>query len=134
MVVASSLKEALNPSAQVTCVDLGGHGLGDAGAKQLAQVLNSWPTAVTELRLPGNEISDEGVKALAESLSRPSPLTTVVLCNNHVSESGQEALAAAFEANQTLSAIYTNLRSNGYSKHLTRGEIRADNGNAHWID
>ena len=139
--VMNTLSDALKPKPNAVCVDLGGQGIGDEGAKQIANVLNSWPTSLVELRLHANEITDIGIKALAEALKRPSPLMIVVVSNNHVMEQGYEALKEVMQVNQSIDAIYTNLRSRPPSQaqnaiDLVRGheENVEPAPNTSWID
>eukprot|EP00191_Tetraselmis_sp_GSL018_P010024 CAMPEP_0177617222 /NCGR_PEP_ID=MMETSP0419_2-20121207/24730_1 /TAXON_ID=582737 /ORGANISM="Tetraselmis sp., Strain GSL018" /LENGTH=94 /DNA_ID=CAMNT_0019115645 /DNA_START=504 /DNA_END=784 /DNA_ORIENTATION=+ len=67
------------------------NGIGDEGAKVLAEALNNG--ALTELSLRGNGIGDEGAKALAAALWQNPALTELRLWGNIIGDEGAKALA-----------------------------------------
>jgi len=78
-----------------------GLGWGDAEAAQLAEVLASGAAPRLEtLRLNGNEIGDEGCKALAAALGKEGAaprLEELYLGGNKIGDEGCKALAAALK-------------------------------------
>ena len=57
---------------------------------------------MTSLDLRGNEIEDEGAKALAEALLMNKSVTDFNLDGNYVGDEGAKALAEALIENDTL--------------------------------
>jgi uncharacterized protein (TIGR02996 family) len=79
-------------TTRLAYLDLGGLGLGKAGAEALAE---SWQLrALTELRLDRCRLQDQGAAALAGS-PHLAGLTSLVLSNNDIGGPGIEALASS---------------------------------------
>ena len=64
------------------------------GAKAIAQALKV-NAVVTELKLGGNKIGDEGAKAIAEALKVNAVLTKLWLGSNNLGDAGKTALQDA---------------------------------------
>jgi Ran GTPase-activating protein (RanGAP) involved in mRNA processing and transport len=63
-------------------------------------------TTLTTLDLHGNDITEEGAKALAEMLQTKMTLTTLYLNNNNIKDEGAKALAEALQLHNTLTTLY----------------------------
>jgi len=87
--------------------ELTGLGLGCLGARAIAEGLSRAPnTTLGELCLGSNGIGDDGARALAEALRlQGSALRRLSLCNNSIGDTGADALAAALAENTMLEEI-----------------------------
>lgn len=81
------LFDALKMNTNLTHLLLDENGLGDSGARLLAEVIQVNRSLVT-IDLDGNDISEEGGGAIAEGLASTTDkaLTAISLDNNHISE------------------------------------------------
>ncbi|KAF9577007.1 hypothetical protein BGW38_008081, partial [Lunasporangiospora selenospora] len=96
--------KALKTNSTLTTLDLFSNGIGDDGAKALAEALKI-NSALTNLYLNHNSIGVNGAKALAESLKVNSTLTTLDSYNNIIGDDGAKALAEALKINSTLTTL-----------------------------
>ena len=80
---------------------------GDAGAQYIAGNLkdNTILKTITKLKLNKNQISNDGVIALAEALKDNTTITTLDIGMNYIGPSGAEALAEALKVNKTLTTL-----------------------------
>jgi hypothetical protein len=103
----SLLKNSLDieSATVVTILMLDGNDIGDEGAKAIAEVLKV-NAVVTTLDLADNSIEDEGAIAIAESLKVNAVLTTLQLSGNNIGVDGAFAIAEALKVN----AVVTDLR------------------------
>lgn len=105
--------EALTKSAadpRVITLYLEQNKLGDTEALLVAQAL-SGHQALCFLGLGDNTIGDEGIRAIAEAVSRTrAPLTNLGLSNNAVGDAGACLLAGALEKSESLEVL--DLRGN----------------------
>jgi Ran GTPase-activating protein (RanGAP) involved in mRNA processing and transport len=82
------------------------HQLGFSGMRDLIQALNtSKNTTVTTLLLSGNGIGDRGAKLLAELLTTNLSLTTLDLGANGITYSGFKAILATLRFNYAIQSI-----------------------------
>ena len=80
----------------LTDINLAFNGIGNDGAKALAEALGSGRAVLTDLNLQGNQIGNDGAKALAEALgSGMAVLTDLNLYRNSIGPEGAKALAKA---------------------------------------
>eukprot|EP00435_Cladocopium_sp_Y103_P074507 s374_g49.t1 len=108
--------------------------IGNSGAKVVAEALRNSPTETLDLR--SNEIGDQGVEALAESLKSNGSLKELALGGNSIGDRGAEAVAEGLKSNGSLKdlwlwynnigdrgaeALAESLKSNGSLKLLALG-------------
>ncbi|CAF4969407.1 unnamed protein product, partial [Rotaria magnacalcarata] len=93
---------------------LGYTGIGDAGAKSLAQVLQNNINGLKIISLESNEIGDNGARDLALALRNNKTLTTLDLTRNKIGIPGAEYF---FESLQS-SPVKVSLAENRDSCHL----------------
>ncbi|WP_425361484.1 hypothetical protein [Candidatus Tisiphia endosymbiont of Ceraclea dissimilis] len=93
----------------ITTLDLSNTGIGDAGAKDLAEALKI-NKSITSIDLCYNKIGDTEAKALAEALKDNKSITTLYLHNNQIGNVGAQALAEALKVNKAIT--YFNLNNN----------------------
>lgn len=81
------------PSSTLALLDLGGNGIGDAGAQSLAVALAS-NTSLRHLFLAANRITAAGARAITLALQRnqSSPLCELFLFGNHLGDAGAQVL------------------------------------------
>jgi hypothetical protein len=81
------------PSSTLALLDLGGNGIGDAGAQSLAVALAS-NTSLRHLFLAANRITAVGARAITLALQRNqnSPLCELFLFGNHLGDAGAQVL------------------------------------------
>ena len=107
MASAGSLAEALEQIRQ-GCeeLDLQSIGIGDEGAKELAEALKT-NKALTKLYLYKNMIGNAGAEELAMALMASTSLTSLWLNRNEIGSKGCKALAAAKDAQRAaLKALF----------------------------
>lgn len=90
----TKLIQALATNTCLTTLVLAGNQIGDEGAKALARALVT-NTCLATLDLAGNLIGDEGAEALARVLVTNTCLTTLDLADNLISDKGAKALGRA---------------------------------------
>ena len=76
-------------------LELYGNNIGDEGAKAIADALKSGTAVLTKLSLYGNYISDDGVKAIAEALKANAALTTLHVGHNSFDEKAANGIVRA---------------------------------------
>ena len=106
------LSEVIKVNETVTCLNLPGNGISDAGATSIAEAIKVNKT-LTDLNLFGNGISDAGVSSIAEAIKVNKTLTDLNLSDNGVSDAGATSIAEAIEVNKTLTHL--RLSDNGIS-------------------
>ena len=106
------LSEVIKVNETVTCLNLPGNGICDAGATSIAEAIKVNKT-LTDLNLFGNGISDAGVSSIAEAIKVNQTLTDLNLSDNGVSDAGATSIAEAIEVNKTLTHL--RLSDNGIS-------------------
>ena len=106
------LSEVIKVNETVTCLNLPGNGICDAGATPIAEAIKVNKT-LTDLNLFGNGISDAGVSSIAEAIKVNQTLTDLNLSDNGVSDAGATSIAEAIEVNKTLTHL--RLSDNGIS-------------------
>ena len=106
------LSEVIKVNETVTCLNLPGNGICDAGATSIAEAIKVNKT-LTDLNLCGNGISDAGVSSIAEAIKVNKTLTDLNLSDNGVSDAGATSIAEAIEVNKTLTHL--RLSDNGIS-------------------
>ena len=62
-------------------------------------------TSLTEIDLYGNEIGDEGGKAIGEALKVNTSLTEIDLGRNNIGDEGGKAIGEALKVNTSLTFI-----------------------------
>jgi len=86
--------------------ELSGIGLGDLGAKAVAKALTPGRgSALRELCLGGNGIADNGAQELAKALGSGSTLRRLSLRHNDIGDEGAQALAVALASNSELEEL-----------------------------
>ena len=98
------LSEVIKVNETVTCLNLPGNGICDAGATSIAEAIKVNKT-LTDLNLFGNGISDAGVSSIAEAIKVNKTLTDLNLSNNGVSDAGATFIAEAIKVNKTLTHL-----------------------------
>ena len=94
----TALARALKDHAELRTIDLRGNELGDETMLALAETLGSTTSKRLEvLRLDNNAIGDVGMKALAEPLKKATQLESLILGKNQIGDAGVAALAGALE-------------------------------------
>ena len=106
------LSEVIKVNETVTCLNLPGNGICDAGATSIAEAIKVNKT-LTDLNLFGYGISDAGVSSIAEAIKVNKTLTDLNLSDNGVSDAGATSIAEAIEVNKTLTHL--RLSDNGIS-------------------
>ena len=106
------LSEVIKVNETVTCLNLPGNGICDAGATSIAEAIKVNKT-LTDLRLSENGISDAGATSIAEAIKVNKTLTDLNLSDNGVSDAGATSIAEAIEVNKTLTHL--RLSDNGIS-------------------
>ena len=106
------LSEVIKVNETVTCLNLPGNGICDAGATSIAEAIKVNKT-LTDLNLCGNGISDAGVSSIAEAIKVNKTLTDLNLSDNGVSDAGAASIAEAIKVNKTLTHL--RLSDNGIS-------------------
>jgi hypothetical protein len=92
---------AVSPIVMLRALNLGGCGIGAAGAGTLAAALNALPW-LRVLLMSQNNIGDDGVAALAAVLAENTTVLLLDLRNNGITATGAVALAAALRRNASL--------------------------------
>ena len=106
------LSEVIKVNETVTCLNLPGSGICDAGATSIAEAIKVNKT-LTNLNLSGNGISDAGATSIAEAIKVNKTLTDLNLSDNGVSDDGATSIAEAIKVNRTLTDL--RLSGNGVS-------------------
>ena len=113
----TALARALKDHAELRTIDLRGNELGDETMLALAETLGSTTSKRLEvLRLDYNAIGDAGVGALAAALKPAVQLETLILNDNKIGDAGVIALANALTGDSGLAPLV-----DGYApfcKHL----------------
>lgn len=115
----SELLSLLKDNTTVTSLNLKGCGLKDEGIRLLCDVLKSNKT-VTKLSLQNNAITDEGAKALA-GLLEASALVELSLGANEITNTGFIYLAQSLSKNSTLTHL--SLYQNDYLSQANRPSV-----------
>jgi len=90
--------------AVMTELELSGNEIGDEGAKAIAEALKV-NAVLTELRLGANNIGDDGAKVIAEALKVNAVLTKLSLWENSIGPEGAIAIAEALKVNAVLTEL-----------------------------
>ncbi|MDF2965847.1 MAG: hypothetical protein K0Q51_1235 [Rickettsiaceae bacterium] len=98
-----AIAEFLNGNSNIKFLSLNSARLDNKAAEALAKTINS--TNMMVLHIARNNISDEGVKAIAEALKENSAIVSLDLSDNNFGAEGMQALAEAIEYNGTLSHL-----------------------------
>ena len=86
------------------------NGIGDVGARAMAEMLERDDNTVTYLYLYNNDVTDAGAIAFSEALKANKSLTYLSLSNNRIADDGASALADALRENVNL--VYMGLAKN----------------------
>ncbi len=97
----NKLVSFLEKNTHITSIDISSNGIGDEGAKALA---NGNLTHLTTLNISSNRIGDEGAKALANG--NFTHLTTLNISSNRIGDEGAKALAEFHTCNIKLEPNY----------------------------
>ncbi len=89
----------------LTKLNLWGNGIGDQGAKAIADVLET-NTTLTKLDLWGNGIGDEGAQAIADVLETNTTLTKLDLTDIQIGAEGAQAIVGVLKTNTTLNELH----------------------------
>ena len=111
----TALARALKDHAELRTIDLRGNELGDETMLALAETLGSTTSKRLEvLRLDGNAIGDAGVGALAAALKPAVQLETLILNDNKIGDAGVVALADALTGDGGLAPLTIRLENNQF--------------------
>ena len=66
-------------------------------------------TSLTEIFFGGNNIGDEGGKAIGEALKVNTSLTKIYLDGNNIGDEGAKAIGEALKVNTSLTEIYLDI-------------------------
>jgi hypothetical protein len=96
---ARALADALrHTAAPLRELHLASNNIGDDGARALADALRHTAAPLTRLNLSCNGIGDDGARALADALRHTAaPLRELVLSYNHIGPDGAAALVSSLE-------------------------------------
>ena len=89
----------------LTKLNIWGNGIGDQGAKAIADVLET-NTTLTKLDLWGNGIGDEGAQAIADVLEINTTLTKLDLTDIQIGAEGAQAIVGVLKTNTTLNELH----------------------------
>ncbi|CAF3948574.1 unnamed protein product [Rotaria sp. Silwood1] len=89
----------------LTTLDLYNNGLGDNGAKYLADALE-YNTTLVQLHVRWNQIGDVGAQYLANTLRENKTLTTLNLRLNKITTTGAEHFRDTLQNSKALTTIY----------------------------
>jgi len=107
---AARLGDALAGHATLATLLLGYNGIKDVGVYELANALKTCRTirndSLTSLDLNNNDISDKGIRKVAQALEHNSTLCKLRLDGNAIGDLGASELAAALRINSTLSVLW----------------------------
>ena len=106
------LSEVIKVNETVTCLNLPGNGICDAGATSIAEAIKVNKT-LTDLYLSENGVSDAGAASIAEAIKVNKTLTNLDLSGNGISDAGATSIAEAIKVNKTLTDL--DLSENGIS-------------------
>ena len=98
------LSEVIKVNETVTCLNLPGNGICDAGATSIAEAIKVNKT-LTDLNLSGNGISDAGATSIAEAIKVNKTVTYLNLSDNGVSDAGVTSIVEAIKVNKTLTNL-----------------------------
>ena len=98
------LSEVIKVNETVTCLNLPGNGICDAGATSIAEAIKVNKT-LTDLNLSGNGISDAGATSIAEAIKVNKTVTCLNLSDNGVSDAGVTSIVEAIKVNKTLTNL-----------------------------
>lgn len=110
--------QVLQSLPNLTSVHLGGNGLGDAGAQELARVWLPTATSLKSLDLRYNDISGPGCEALChgiQQLNQQSSLAKLYLEGNRIQDQGANELGKLLEENISLQELFLGANSIGSS-------------------
>ncbi|EGD81167.1 hypothetical protein PTSG_11207 [Salpingoeca rosetta] len=127
--VKDGVKNKIRAIANNTCpggIDLGGYGLGDIGARAVAEALKD-NTCLETLDLAVNSIGDEGAVALAEMLKHNTTLKILNLNNNSIGDEGAVALAEMLKHNMTMTWLRLERNSIGDEGAVALAEMLEHN-------
>ena len=97
--ILTRIREITAPGNRVTTLNLGFNNIGDAGARALAQAIQSTHCSLTYLYLFGSDIGVDGARALAQAIqSTHCSLTSLNLNTNNIGDAGARALAQAIQS------------------------------------
>ena len=109
---ATSIAEAIKVNKTLANLNLSGNGISDAGATSIAEAIKVNKT-LADLNLSGNGISDAGATSIAEAIKVNKTLTDLDLSGSGVSDAGATSIAEAIKVNKTLTHL--RLSDNGIS-------------------
>ena len=92
-------------------LDLGHNSIGDSGARGIAKLLSNPACRLTTLKLPNNQISNEGVKCIGKALQVNQSLESLDLRLNHLHDIGGHSFLICIFKNKSLVAL--DLSGNG---------------------
>ncbi len=106
--IAEKILAVLQPTNQVTSIDLRSYYIGHKGAIALAEALKDPNCKVTSIGLEHTQIGFEGASALAEALKHPNcKVTSINLQSNEIGYQGAIALAESLKnPNCKVTSIY----------------------------
>ena len=111
----TALARALKDHAELRTIDLRGNELGDETMLALAETLGSTTSKRLEvLRLDDNAIGDAGAGALAAALKPAVQLETLILNDNKIGDAGVVALADALTGDGGLAPLTIRLENNQF--------------------
>ena len=125
------LAEALKVNSALTVLKLHGNDIGDQGATGLAEALKV-NSSLTKLSLDDNAIGDQDATGLAKALKVNSTLTELHLAGNDIGDQGATGLAEALKENSTLTVL--NLHGNGIGDQRVSGLAEAFKVNSTLIE
>ena len=88
----------------INSLNLAGNEISDDGVKAIAEALKE-NTSVTNLDLRYTKIGDDGAKAIAEALKKNTSVTNLDLSSNKISDEGAKAIAEALTVNTTITRL-----------------------------
>ena len=102
--------QCLRKNSSVTHLNASMNLICDEGAKEVAQMLETSGLPLMRLSLNGCGIGEQGAKALAEALAT-SKVVVVELMNNEIGEAGGQALLEAVKKNKHLKEVKLSFNS-----------------------
>jgi serine/threonine protein kinase/Ran GTPase-activating protein (RanGAP) involved in mRNA processing and transport len=123
--------KVMNGGAEVYLIS---QGVGNDGAKQIAQALRDPNCKVLELGLGYNNFGVEGSMAIAEALTTNATLQTLWLNHNTIGVEGATAIAKALTTNGTLHRLELNHNTIGVEGARAMAKALTTNATLHWLE
>jgi Ran GTPase-activating protein (RanGAP) involved in mRNA processing and transport len=123
----AQLETVLSNLVAIESLLLGGNSLGPKGAAMVANTVVPTKSTLQHLDLRFNEIGDEGVTALANTLAKNTSIKFLYLEGNQITQVGCSALAKALLENSTVEELYLGANDIGPDGAASLAEVISTN-------